>query len=511
MFERSMLWTGIFAGALVVGVGACGGGETSGGGGEGAGHTGGQGGAGAGTTGGAGNSTSSGGTTGTGATGGGATGCPGLAPIEEPAEQLHVSPDGDDSNAGTADAPLQSFGEAASRFPSGGTILVHGGTYGPQHFDAKGAPDHPLVIRAADGEQPVIDGSSLSGQYDSIINLWTAEDVVLQGLTVAHCAAPNCDGISASPVKRLSIRQCTIHDVQGSAARFTGDGIRLEGNVIHDVALTNVDNIDYPNGGWPTCMGTTPDRDNPDAPQAQNVVIQNNEIRDCWGEGIGVWYGNNVHIEGNVVVNPFNVGIYMDNASNVTITRNFVEVSRGMKGHHGTGILMGTEPYDQWGLASYPSENITMTNNLVVGGGGIGWWSSSSTADANRYAGVHVLHNTVIGTTGEAISLDPVEAGIPAPTGCEAVNNVFAFVNGGSLGDPDAWSLAGNAWLNEMPSIAGSTDVMVSATVPSVTAPEDLHPLASMVGAGQSNSGVPIDYACAPRTPAAPTRGAYEP
>jgi len=81
----------------------------------------------------------------------------------EPPERLYVAPDGDDTAAGTEGAPLASVVEAASRFSAGGTVIVRGGLYGPQHMDATGTPDHPLVIRAAQGETPIFEGTGARG------------------------------------------------------------------------------------------------------------------------------------------------------------------------------------------------------------------------------------------------------------------------------------------------------------------------------------------------------------
>lgn len=498
---------GLFVGLLCLAVG-CGDGaqsSSSGGGGAGAstgGTTAGTGGA-SGSTGGAG-----GGTGGT----GGAPLCAGLTPIVEPAERLYVAPDGDDAAAGTEGAPLASVVEAASRFSAGGTVIVRGGVYGPQHMDATGTPDHPLVIRAAQGETPIFEGTGLSDMWDAVFMFYSAENVVLQGLEIRNCTAPECSGIDSAPVSGMTVRECHIHHVEGSAARFTGNKIRIEGNHFHDVALTNVDNAAFPDGGWPTCTGTTPDRDKPDSPNADDVVIRDNLIEDCWGEGIGVWFGSHVLVEGNVIKNPFNVGIYMDNSFSVTVARNFVQVDRGIHGGHGTGILMGTEPYVSWGLAPSPSQDIEITNNVVTGGSGIGWWSSDDVTDANRYQGVRALHNTIVTTSGEALSFDEVAAGIPAASGCEAVNNVLAEASESYLGDPAAWSFASNAWLGgATPAIAGATDVSLSTAPPAITKAEDAKPLASEVGAGEPSTGVLIDYACQSRDPAAPTRGAFEP
>ena len=444
--------------------------------------------------------------------GGAAEGCPGLSPLSEPPEQLYVAADGSDDDAGTEAAPLASLAEAADRFPDGGTVIVRGGVYGPQRLDARGTTSHPLVIRAAAGEVPIFDGETITNSWSGVIYLWSAEHVVLQGLEIRNCRADHCAGIASSPVLDLSVRECHIHHVDGPAARFAGKTLRFEGNHFHDVALTNEDNTAYPEGGWPTCMGTTPDRDQPDAPLTDDVVIRNNRIEDCWGEGIGIWFASHVLVEGNVVDNAFSVGIYMDNSFDVVVSRNFVRVVRGRNGSHGSGILMGTEGYAAWGLQPSSSHAIAISNNVVVAGRGIGWWRSPEGTDANRYEGIDVLHNTVVATARSALGFAEVGGGPPPPSNCRAVNNVLAEVEDGDLGDPAAWSLAGNAWLDETtPPIAGPTDVAIDAAVGTVASAEDVAHLAEVVGSGEPGTGIDGDYRCRSRDATAPTRGAFEP
>jgi parallel beta-helix repeat protein len=237
----------------------------------------------------------------------------------------------------------------------------------------------------------------------------------------------------------------------------------------------------------------------PSLPWTDDVVIRNNRIADCWGEGIGLWYGSNAVVEGNVVQNAWNVGIYLDNSFNVRIERNYVHMTRGMNGNGGSGILMGSEVYD---LASTATHHITIQNNVIQGGKGIGWWNAS-----NSYGQVSVLHNTVV--AGKGLSFYAASSGV-APTGCAAKNNVIAETTSSTIGNAGAWTLAGNAWLNRAkPAIAGASDVSLTVTVPTITTAADAQPLAARVGTGVA-SGVPTDYLCATRSTTAPVRGAFE-
>jgi len=434
--------------------------------------------------------------------------------VTEPTEQIFVSPTGSDTAAGTAAAPLASLGEAAKRFTTGGTVVVAGGTYGAQKLAATGTAGHPLVIRPAEGRSPVFDGTAVTTNYGAVIELTPATHVVLKGLEVRNGTGPNVTGIGAdAAVTDLSILGCSIHDMNGTLARFAGDTIHIEGNELYNGALVNEGNpAQFHNGGWPTCMGTAPDTSKPASPWPTHVVIRGNHVHDCWGEGIGIWFGSGVVVEDNVVERAFNVGIYLDNASSVQIARNFVQMVPGMAGGGGvgSGILMGVEPYTSLGLSYVPDSDITITDN-VVDARGIGWWTSSNTSASNTFANVSILQNTIVSTTGAGINVAAVAAGATPPTGCSVINNVISESSGSYVGNKPAFTFAGNAWLNESkPGVAGATDVTETISVPAtVSSATDLEPLATLVGQG-GTSGVATDFLCAPRSATSPTRGAFE-
>jgi len=72
-----------------------------------------------------------------------------------------VSPEGDDANPGTREAPLRTIGAAAARVKAGGTVHVGPGVY---HESVRlkglsGRPDSPIVFAAAGQERPVLDAS----------------------------------------------------------------------------------------------------------------------------------------------------------------------------------------------------------------------------------------------------------------------------------------------------------------------------------------------------------------
>lgn len=446
---------------------------------------------------------------------GGAAACGALSTIVEPAEQLYVAPNGNDGAAGTQGAPLKSLAAAAKRFPNGGTIIVRGGTYGPQSLAANGAAGHPLVIRAADGETPVFDGSSLTTQWEVVVRLTQANHVVLENLTVQNGTGPDVSGIvSDVPVSDVTVRGCSIHDMDDTLIRLGGDNITFEGNDLYNGVLSNKSRpARFQSGGWAGCMGTNPNFDNPSSPWPTNITVRGNHIHDCWGEGVGIWFGKNVTIEGNTVERVFNVGIYLDNASNVKVSRNFVlmvspmSISDGV----GNGILMGVEPYDTQGLVYAPDDSIQIENNVVVGDAAVGWWTSSNGSPNNAYSNVSIINNTLISPNGAAIGFSPLQSGAGQAKGSAITNNVILEKAGWSyLGDSGAFTLSGNLWLNESkPGIAGASDATANATVGSVSQATDVEPLAASVGTGVAGS-VTSDFACNARSASSPVRGAFE-
>jgi len=85
--------------------------------------------------------------------------------LENNGRVYHVSPDGDDSDDGSVDAPLQTIRKAIELVGPGETVLIHAGVYnlsgqsGSQRIEKSGTPAAPIIIKAAPGEDVILDGS----------------------------------------------------------------------------------------------------------------------------------------------------------------------------------------------------------------------------------------------------------------------------------------------------------------------------------------------------------------
>lgn len=96
---------------------------------------------------------------------------------------LVVAPDGSDSNAGTATAPLRTIQVAVRRLPGGGTIELRGGRY-HQRVRLSGVRD--LTLRQYRREVPVLDGAGLTPPrgISAMVNISDSTGVTISGLAV---------------------------------------------------------------------------------------------------------------------------------------------------------------------------------------------------------------------------------------------------------------------------------------------------------------------------------------
>ena len=194
---------------------------------------------------------------------------------------VHVSPDGSDGTGdGSRAAPFASVSHAARTAP-GSLILVHGGTYGRISLGAEcsGTEGAPAVLRAAEGERPVIrpeggtgirlenvrhlclEGLEVEGGTHGIRIESTREagDVPLCGIAVRGCTVHGIRGThgicvyarnDCAPIRDLVLEDCHVYDCQcgsSEAVVLNGnvDGFRIERNVVHDCDNIGIDMIGF--------------------------------------------------------------------------------------------------------------------------------------------------------------------------------------------------------------------------------------------------------------------------
>jgi len=106
-------------------------------------------------------------------------------------------------------------------------------------LNQEGLPLHGLTIRAASGQTPTLNGSSINNQAD--IEIVGLKDVLLQGLKISGGAV----GIEVSQSSTdepfsVTIDQCTITNIQNS---YSSSGVESSGNGKLEITRSTIENV----------------------------------------------------------------------------------------------------------------------------------------------------------------------------------------------------------------------------------------------------------------------------
>lgn len=166
---------------------------------------------------------------------------------------LYVATDGDDSNPGTADAPLRTLQRAAGLVQAGETVVVRAGVYdsGSNSQDAMvlnvtrgGQASAPVTFRAESGARVVLDGRE--GRTRTLVTI-AAPHVRFEGFELTGAARLAVE--VAAPAHHVTLRRCHAHHNMYDQ-RFIGAAFRVYGPV-HDVLFEECISNNN-NGGFQT-------------------------------------------------------------------------------------------------------------------------------------------------------------------------------------------------------------------------------------------------------------------
>jgi len=277
--------------------------------------------------------------------------------------ELHVATDGsDESGNGTPDEPYATISFAAGSAP-GSVIIVHGGEYGPVELDAacSGTEDSPTVIRAAEGERPVIhaeeaavaadnpdtadrvcfsitnahhitvEGIETEGGTHGITYESTREagDQPLESIALRNCKVHGVRGIHGinvyayndlAPVSDLNIEGCEVYDCEcgdSESLVINGnvDGFLIAGNTIHDNNNIGIDMIGFE--GTAQHMEAEDPADLFEVDMARNGKCFGNTVYNISADGNPAYYEDG---EYDLCAD----GIYVDGGQDIEICKNFV-------------------------------------------------------------------------------------------------------------------------------------------------------------------------------------------
>lgn len=158
---------------------------------------------------------------------------------------LHVDPAASEGGDGSIDRPFNLLEIALRSLKAGQTLIVHGGTYTEQvnvRDLGVGTADEPIVVRAADGERPVVVGLL----WMSGLEHWTIE-----GINVTWDEERNSSNqhmVKLDGGRNWRFSDAEIWGAQSFAAVLVSglpENFELSGLHVHDTAPANDRNQDH--------------------------------------------------------------------------------------------------------------------------------------------------------------------------------------------------------------------------------------------------------------------------
>lgn len=368
----------------------------------------------------------------------------------------------------------------------GDELVVRGGTYTmSSRFGVTivGTAAQPIVIRAADGEQPVIVRPNAD---QNIWDLERAEHVTIRGLSFRGGSA----GLRISAADHLTIERCEIAETADVALRANDGGVTYRA-----------------------------------------LLIRDNHIHDTGGTGEGMYLGCNndgCRVVDSVIERNY---IHHTNAADVT-QGDGIELKEGSAGNiirdnvihdtHYPCILVyataGNGPPNviernaMWGCGDHAIQaaaDAVIRNNLILGSVANG--IAMQPHQAGTPQNLTVVHNTVLHATNDAIRVSGM-------TGSVVIANNALYAQAGNAiaasGDTGQLTVAGNRGVGTVTGVTGGFTVGALTELTQASyggaPPMDLFPMAGsgLVGGGAPAHVVDDDFNGRPRGGAADV-GAY--
>jgi hypothetical protein len=301
----------------------------------------------------------------------------------------------------------------------GNAIVLAPGTYSVTDMLglwAVGTPAQPIALRGGAGARPIIDAIGSSSTI-AIIGI-TGQYWRLSGLEIRNSTPNSACGVSIWGATGCEMHDCWVHETANTGI-ITGGG--STGTVIADCSVYHTNR-------------------NPPANWGQGISLKGGgTVRDCHvyenrGEGIGCYLGTGAVIVGNRVHDNFGANIYLDNARDAVIDRNFVYTTwntayyrsfGGEPAHQANGVHLANENY---GGEVNPLSNNRITNNVIVNA-----WEALYYGRYQNGGGMksHVFaHNTCWGAGDRLIHIDA-----DAHENTVFANNIFVAGGKPMLGD----------------------------------------------------------------------------
>ncbi len=426
----------------------------------------------------------------------------------------------DASGDGSAGKPYRSLKKACDLAQPGDAIELRGGSWltAGETCSATGTAAQPVHVRPYPGESVVLDATGQPlGDTQAVLQLLSASYVVVDGLEIQSSSGRGAAYYESTGV---TLRNLKVHDIQYRALGGGGQDIVIESNEVWNAAMSNENgtgtsgwpaaistaaradgsastNVVIRNNHvhdiWGECII---------ALFADGIRVEGNRLHDCHSVNLYVDNSRNIRVERNQIW---------------VTTDKYNKVSSGLPA---TGITFATEGYTDNVPHPQIEGLVIANNVITGTGRGISYWHDpGNTAANNTWNDVKILHNVIRFTKIGAVVIDSVGSA-PAASGGVLMNNVVWNGENGDaleLADESAWQLGNNAWPDGKPAADTSASSLIGdpgmVAPSSAEAPEGfrLMEASPCQGKGAAAPEVTLDFWCAPRSPSAPSVGIHEP
>jgi parallel beta-helix repeat protein len=301
----------------------------------------------------------------------------------------YVSPNGNDSNAGTSSAPFKTFAKATSMLSAGSTLYIQPGTYNePLKIFNSGAEGAWITVKPSGGAV-VIDVQNATNEVIQISGSYIdVRDLEVKGSTDICVKALG----SYLRISGLHVHECQTHGIF-----MNGKHVEAVGNTVYAAAMANQARTMSTGWGSGIKVGLGGD----------DILIQSNNVYNNHGEGMAVTRASNVIVRGNSVYDNFSVNIYVDNSFNTLVEKNLVTChpNSGFErnGSPASGIAMGEEFYEGWGAQLH---HVSITNNIVAFcRHGVYYYGADPTLTSGGLKNSTIAYNTLWGSTDTALGI----------------------------------------------------------------------------------------------------------
>jgi hypothetical protein len=293
---------------------------------------------------------------------------------------FYVSPNGSDSNSGSAGSPFKTLAKALSAMEGSSThtTYLQSGTYNLTSTLNLGTAASGMTFAAASGATPILDGG---GSLTTLVQLNGATGVTLQGLTFQHT---NLSGRAAVVLNGASSNKIISNHftnngegllVTGGSNNNTVSGNELDNSSSSAVEVQNNSNGNTFDSNLVNGTGAIGTQGGGFFLHgANNNTISHNMVKNTAGIGIGVenWDSNTVNvgnvITGNIVQNSNTSALSTDSGAIYELGRSNVDTKSIISNNYISGPNQAAASGAHI-IGIYLDDNasgVQVTNNIVA-------------------------------------------------------------------------------------------------------------------------------------------------